>query len=124
MNNFYRYPATYSSSAYMMPGLITIGYTEYNLINDICNYFGISIEELKKNSRERKYCESRQICIYYIKKMFPKLTIKHIGKLFNKTHATAIHSIKAVENAIVTDNFYKKKILEIGRIIDNHIIKL
>lgn len=64
----------------------------------ICNEFGVSEVELLSTSRKAKLVHPRQMAIYLSRK-YTDQSIKTIGKSFNRYHATAIHSINAVEKA-------------------------
>ncbi|MBF0242127.1 MAG: chromosomal replication initiator protein DnaA [Desulfamplus sp.] len=65
----------------------------------ICNEFGVSEADLLSASRKSNLVYPRQIAIYLSKK-YTEQPIKTIGKSFNRYHATAIHSINAVEKAM------------------------
>ncbi|MBF0412646.1 MAG: chromosomal replication initiator protein DnaA [Desulfamplus sp.] len=65
----------------------------------ICTEFGISEDDLISTSRKAKLVHPRQMAIYLSRK-YTDQPIKTIGKSFNRYHATAIHSINAVEKAI------------------------
>ncbi len=65
----------------------------------ICTEFGISEDELISASRKAKLVHPRQMAIYLSRK-YTDQPIKTIGKSFNRYHATAIHSINAVEKEI------------------------
>ncbi|MBF0573917.1 MAG: chromosomal replication initiator protein DnaA [Desulfamplus sp.] len=87
----------------------------------ICTEFGISEFDLISTSRKAKLVHPRQMAIYLSRK-YTDQPIKIIGKSFNRYHATAIHSINAVEKAIQQQgalceqlNYLYKKI-ETGKI--------
>jgi chromosomal replication initiator protein len=111
-------------SPYVFPGLIDLkkesrkirierGLKYANtIIRSICFDRNITKTEISSKSRLKEICEARQLSIYFIRKN-TELPLKEIGKLFNRDHATVMHSIQSIENQLS----YNKKIgLEINRL--------
>ena len=48
--------------------------------------------------------------MYVMKKCIPNITLKEIGVQFNKDHATVLHSVKKVEEAIEADQIFKNTV--------------
>ncbi len=61
--------------------------------------FGIPTESLCSKSRKKVNVTSRQIAMYLIRK-YTEQPFDFIGKSFNRSHGTVIHSIKIVEKGI------------------------
>jgi len=59
----------------------------------------VSIEQLKSNSRLQEIVTARHIFCYIAKNNIVCILSK-ISEMVNRNHATAIHSIKVVENAL------------------------
>lgn len=111
--------------SYMVaPGVKNFHYAPDDLIRDVCYFFKISIEDMKKKSRERKVLTPRQVCTYAMKLKFGHiLTLKEIGGYFGKNeHSTVHHSIAIVTNDMDTDKAYKKMVDDLLKVIDSHII--
>lgn len=106
-----------SSSAYTFPGIMEQNYNEYSLVRDVCNYFQVPYEEVKSISRLTRVRLPRQVAMFFINKMYPKLGSVYIGKMFDRDHATVLHSYKAVENMIFTQPDFRHDINELERII-------
>ncbi|MDR0281871.1 MAG: hypothetical protein LBI53_00660 [Candidatus Peribacteria bacterium] len=67
------------------------------------NYYGISVAELKSDSRKKEITTARQILMLIAKKYF-KRTLERIGEYFGgKNHATAIYAISNIEKKLKSD---------------------
>ncbi len=84
----------------------------------ICTEFGISEAELVSTSRKSKLVYPRQMAIYLARK-YTDQPIKTIGKSFNRYHATAIHSINAVEKAIEQQGAVSKQLTYLYKKIES-----
>ena len=62
----------------------------------VCKYYGISVSEIVSKSRKQSIVRPRQIAIY-LARIYTDSPLQTIGKSFNRYHATALHSINAVE---------------------------
>lgn len=62
----------------------------------VCKYYGISMDEIVSSSRKQSIVRPRQIAIY-LARIYTDSPLQTIGKSFNRYHATALHSINAVE---------------------------
>ncbi len=86
----------------------------------VCKYYGISISDIMSQSRKQNLVRPRQIAIYLARK-YTDSPLQAIGRSFNRYHATALHSIGAVERGLREGGplrqqveFFKKK-LESGK---------
>ena len=68
----------------------------------VCRQYGVSVEELVSRSRKKRIVRPRQVAIYLARK-YTDQSLQAIGKCFNRYHATAIHSIGAVEKGVKAD---------------------
>ncbi len=75
----------------------------------VCNHYGISTSDLISNSRKQAIVRPRQIAIYLARR-YTDQPLQVIGKNFNRYHATAIHSIGAVEQSLRQDPSLQKQI--------------
>jgi len=75
----------------------------------VCGEFGISEAEIISSSRKKAIVRPRQIAMF-LSRRHTKQSIQSIGKSFNRYHATVIHSINNVENAIKVKNEVGKQV--------------
>ena len=87
----------------------------------VSKYYTISVKEIVSSSRKQAIVRARQIAIYLSRK-YTDAPLQTIGKSFNRYHATAIHSIGAVERALKENGPIQKQVeflcdkLESGKI--------
>ncbi len=75
----------------------------------ICSHYNISLKDMISNSRKQAIVRPRQIAIYLARR-YTNQPLQIIGKNFNRYHATAIHSISAVEQGVRQDPAIQKQI--------------
>ncbi|MCP4113381.1 MAG: chromosomal replication initiator protein DnaA [Desulfobacteraceae bacterium] len=75
----------------------------------VCTHFNISINDIVSKSRKKAVVRPRQIAIYLSRK-YTEQPLQTIGKSFNRYHATAIHSINAVEKELRADASMQKQL--------------
>ncbi len=96
-------PITLDMCRTAVSSLISGGKSETDKIDRIFTLvrerYGISEEDLRSKKRNDNIAKARHICIYAIRQM-TDLSLKDIGKLFSRDHATVISSIKYVEGQI------------------------
>lgn len=81
--------------------------------NTVCDYFGISIEDLNSKSRKRQVAMARQIAMY-LSHQKTNTPLKTIGKKFGgRDHSTVIHANRAVKAKQAKDETYKKILEEL-----------
>ena len=112
-----------TSSAYILPGTKNINYQPEDVIKDVCSYFNIQVSDMISKSRKRRHAEPRHIAMWLIRSDF-NLTLKHIGDMFGRDHATVIYAHKTVVNLRVEYNFNRQvedliKKIEEGILISN-----
>ena len=74
--------------------------------------FGTTIEELKSKRRDRDlFVIPRQVGMWWLKNNTKK-SLRLIGEVFGKDHATALHAIRTINNLIDTDKEFVKKIIK------------
>jgi hypothetical protein len=73
--------------------------------------FGRSIEDLQSKKRDRDlFVTPRQVGMWWLKNNTKK-SLRLIGEVFGKDHATALHAIKTINNLIDTDKEFVEKII-------------
>ncbi|MFP4305784.1 MAG: chromosomal replication initiator protein DnaA [Desulfococcaceae bacterium] len=75
----------------------------------VCRHYGVSAEELESRSRKKRIVRPRQMAIYLARK-YTDQSLQAIGRSFNRYHATAIHSIGAVEKGVKADASLKQQL--------------
>ena len=70
-----------------------------SLIRQSRDRYGISYEEMQSKSRKDRVVEARMYAMYLIRKNFD-YSLREIGLLFNRDHATVIHACKTIETRI------------------------
>ena len=85
------------------------------IINVVCGYFNISIEQLSLKTRKHQIVEARQIAMYLSKK-YSSASLTAIGQQCGKKdHATVYHACKTVSDRLETDRQFKAKLAEIEK---------
>jgi len=85
----------------------------------ICKEYKITVSDVVSKSRRQCHVKPRQMAIYLSRK-YTDSPLQAIGKSFKRYHATALHSIKAVERemklkgAVSRQVDYLSKKLEAG----------
>lgn len=69
-------------------------------------------------TRKRQYVDARAMACFIMSRNL-KLTLTQIGEIFNKNHATVLHSLKLFENLYETDYRFKEKFDKIEGIYCN-----
>jgi chromosomal replication initiator protein len=75
----------------------------------VSKYYTIPVKEIVSSSRKQAIVRARQIAIYLSRK-YTDAPLQAIGKSFNRYHATAIHSIGAVERALKENGPIQKQV--------------
>lgn len=89
-------------SLWIYPGLMITDKLNYHspedIIQFVCDQFNVPFELLlTKTKGDMPIPIVRHVCNYMVH-MFTPLSTNKIGKLFNRTHATVLHSLKCVNN--------------------------
>lgn len=72
-------------------------------------YFGFSLEQLKRKNRKKEVVFARQISMYLHEKT-TDYTLKYIGKIYGgKDHATVIHSRNIIIDYLTTKGYSSEK---------------
>jgi hypothetical protein len=83
------------------------------IISIVNDFYGINCLE---PSKKREIVAPRQVAIYYSHKL-TNLTLSSVGLMFNKDHATVLHSIDIVEGRMRFDKEFKKQRPELEELI-------
>ena len=80
------------------------------IIDICCRTWGVTEGQLKSEVRDRKLVEPRQVAQYLISMHTKNIGVERIGKMFNRNHATVLHSIRVVKNLMETNKDFKAKV--------------
>lgn len=81
----------------------------------VCEYFTISIEDVKSKTRKREIVQARQIAMFFAKDL-TKASLKNIGSHFgNRDHSTVIHACQTVNDLIETDKKFRYDVDELSK---------
>jgi chromosomal replication initiator protein len=75
----------------------------------VCKYYSISVKEIVSSSRKQSIVRPRQIAIY-LSRRYTDAPLQAIGKSYNRYHATALHSINAVEKVLKENGPVQKQV--------------
>lgn len=81
----------------------------------VCDYFNVSVEDLKAKSRRKEIVVPRQIAMF-IAREYTKNNLKQIGQAFGgRDHATVIHAVDSVKDLLNQDPSFKRSVEEITK---------
>jgi chromosomal replication initiator protein len=90
------------------------------IIETICKYFDVSLEQLIENNRTRKRTYVRQMAMYFLEK-YTDLTLKSIGKSLGRDHTTVVHSKDLISGLMDVDDNIRTEVAIIKvRILEAH----
>lgn len=73
------------------------------IINIVLLHFGLTRKRAEMKTRKREILIGRQVSAYFLKK-YTKLTLAQIANEFHQDHATALSSIRVVNNLLDTND--------------------
>lgn len=82
------------------------------IIEETAKYYGYTPQELKGLSRTKEINLARQISIYLIRHI-TSLSLKEIGRVFNRDHSTIMNAIQNIEKKMKTDRVLAETIKDI-----------
>jgi chromosomal replication initiator protein len=84
-----------------------------DIMEKVCNHYGVSQQEVFSKSRKRDYVQVRQVSMYLAQK-YTKMPASRIGQLIGgRDHSTVIHSCNTVEKRLKVDKVFKQDITSI-----------
>ena len=88
------------------------------IIEDVSDFYGLTIAQVKGKFRLRGYVKARFVAIYIVRKR-TGLTLKEIGRLFYRDHTSIIHALRTIEEVLSLrfDNDYQDEIKKLMEII-------
>jgi len=88
------------------------------IINDVCDFYGITMPQIKGKSRLRSYVKARFVSMYLLRKR-TDLTFMEIARMFHRDHTSVIYAFQTIEEVLSLkyDNDYQNEIKKILSII-------
>ena len=80
----------------------------YVIETTVCRSLGITRQMLRSNSRKQDYVIARYLCFTFAKINNLRGSLKNIGSLYGKDHATVLHGIQEVKDRVDTDKGFRK----------------
>jgi len=83
------------------------------ILQTVSDYFHIDENNILSNTRKREIVQTRQVAMYFAKKL-TKVSLKGIGaQLGKKDHATVLHAWRTVNDLMETDRRFKVQMEEL-----------
>ena len=84
----------------------------------VCRHYGVAPKDLVSRSRKQSIVRPRQVAIF-LSRRYTDAPLQTIGKSFNRYHATALHSINAIEKGLRDSAALRKQIEYISGKLEN-----
>lgn len=92
-------------------------YTVAEIRDIVCDFYGVSLDNLLSETRKREIVQARQVAMYFAK-LKTKDSLSTIGTTIGKrNHATVLHACKTVQDLIDTDKSFRASIEELDRML-------
>jgi chromosomal replication initiator protein len=81
-----------------------------DILEKVCQHFGVSQQHVIGKSRKRDYVQVRQVSMYLAQK-YTKMPASRIGQLIGgRDHSTVIHSCSAIEQRLKLDKAFVEEL--------------
>jgi chromosomal replication initiator protein len=95
-----------------------------NIQKIVSEHFDLTVEKIVGKNRKRNIVVTRQLAIYFSKKM-TDLSLKEIGKHFgDRDHATILHSIKTVKDLMQFEPMFIETVNKLEHKLENGLVKV
>lgn len=85
------------------------------IVDDVCEYFKVDVEDVLGKSRKREFVHARQIAMYFSQTL-AKVSVGRIGRLIgNRDHSTVMHGIAKVTAKMQADKTFAKEMKAIEK---------
>jgi len=84
----------------------------------VCKEYQITPKDIVSSSRKKALVRPRQIAIY-LSRRYTDSPLQMIGKSFNRYHATALHSIGAIEREIKSNSVVKRQVAYLSQKLES-----
>lgn len=89
-----------------------------SIINKVAEFYGLTEEEVLGRCRKQDLVKARFVAIYFIRNK-TEFTLKTIGRMFKRDHASIIHALKTIRQ--VQSLHYETDIMEDLKKLNNII---
>lgn len=83
----------------------------------VCRHFNVSLKDIVSRSRKQAIVRPRQMAIF-LSRRYTDAPLQTIGKAFNRYHATALHSINAIEKGVHKSAALRKQLEYLSEKLD------
>lgn len=84
------------------------------VIEMVCAYFGLSLDDINKPSQKRVIVYKRQMIMYFLA-YYTTMTYKEIGRIFGKDHTTVIHAKDLIRDLMETTDKTRNDVEDIRK---------
>ena len=99
---------------------MTINTTITKILKTVCNYYGVTEENLKDSSKKSKFVIPRQMYCYFSVELTDK-SLREIGELIKRDHATVLYSHTKIR---IEQDIYKELKEDINEITSLFLNKI
>jgi chromosomal replication initiation ATPase DnaA len=91
---------------------------EYTLLNTICDYSKIKLDDLVGQKRKRKFVNARKIASYLLKKNgYTHQNIGQIISLVPKDHTSIIYNVRLAQHHYEFEPLFKNIVDSVGNVV-------
>lgn len=80
------------------------------IISVVSERLGITVDQIKSNTRKRDIVEARFIAVALIMIANPEFTLKKVGEIFNRDHSTIVYARDNFNHLIKTNKVFQDKV--------------
>lgn len=80
-----------------------------NIINDVAEHYGITLEDLQSSKRKRPLPDARAI-IFWLLCFSLNMSTTEAGKQLNRDHSTVVIAIRKVEDWFTVPQIYRREL--------------
>lgn len=85
------------------------------IVNDVAEFYGITLEALQSSKRTRPLPDARAI-IFWLLCFTLNMSTTEAGKLLNRDHSTVVIAIRKVENWLTVPQIYRRELNLINKL--------
>ena len=94
--------------------------TVKKIVEVTCEYFGIKQADICGKKKTKELVEPRQLAMYIVTYILPDVPLATIGQFFGgRDHTTVIHARDKIQQKLLEDPVYKKKVEDIKNLVLN-----
>lgn len=91
------------------PGNIPTSVMVDRILSVVANHYGVTVDDIESKRKTDTVASARHVAIYMVRTI-TNLSLKEVGKIFNRDHTTVMSSINRVEILIKTKRGYEAEI--------------